>query len=83
MPAVVCKRIEICKTDPVHVVPIDAPVSFCEQFQCFHVCIIYVEEESPTSLCVPSGQKNALDILMASSREVVLPPLLSPLEKWF
>ena len=39
-----------------------------------------MEEESPTSLCVPSGQKNALDILMASSREVVLPPLLSPPE---
>ena len=46
--AVVCK-IEICKNEnfcyPVHVVPIDAPVILCEQFQCFHVCI-YAEEES-------------------------------------
>ena len=53
--ALVCK-IEICKnesfSDPVHVVPIDAPVSLCEKFQCFHVCL-YVEEESPSSLGVP------------------------------
>ena len=25
-------------TDPTHIVPRDAPIILCEQFNCFHVC---------------------------------------------
>ena len=32
-------------TDPTHIVPADAPVILCEQFNCFHACL-YVEESS-------------------------------------
>lgn len=42
-----------------------------------NMCVYsYVEEERPTSLSVPSGQRNAADILMASAHEVVLSPLV-------
>ena len=32
-------------TDPTHIVPADAPVILCEQFNRFHACL-YVEESS-------------------------------------
>lgn len=32
-------------TDPTHIVPPDAPIVLCEQFNCFHACL-YVEESS-------------------------------------
>ena len=34
-------------TDPTHIVPADAPVILCEQFNCFHAqACLYVEESS-------------------------------------
>ena len=37
------EKIQISSTekfvDPVHIVPVDAPVSLCEQSKCFNVCI--------------------------------------------
>ena len=35
--------------DPVHIVPIDAPVSLCEQFKCCHVCISIVRVQAPAT----------------------------------
>ncbi len=36
-------KIEISRTekfvDPVHIVPMDAPVILCEQFNCYNVCV--------------------------------------------
>lgn len=62
-------------TDPVHVVPIDAPVIICDQFKCMHVCVTI---ESMERIHAPERRPNAFDVLMASSRDVVLPPKLSP-----
>ena len=64
-------------TDPVHVVPIDAPVIICDQFKCMHVCISIENIER-----IPASERrpNAFDVLMASSRDIVLPPKLSPPE---
>ena len=37
------EKVEISRnesfTDPVHIVPLDAPVSLCKQFDCLFVCI--------------------------------------------
>ena len=62
-------------TDPVHVVPIDAPVIICDQFKCMHVCITI---ESMETIHASERRPNAFCVLMASSRDVVLPPKLSP-----
>ena len=62
-------------SDPVHVIPIDAPVIICDQFKCMHVCITI---ESMETIRVSEQRPNAFDVLMASSRDVVLPPKLSP-----
>ena len=50
--------------DPVHVVPIDAPVIICDQFKCIHVCVS-VKDIVRVPSC--SGRQNAFDVLMASS----------------
>ena len=55
--------------DPVHIVPIDAPVSLCDQLKCMHVCIsIKVPVRGP-----PTSEtgRNAFNVLMASSREII------------
>ena len=39
-----------------------------------------MEKERSRSLSVPSGETNAFDALMASSREIVLPSPLTPPE---
>ena len=62
-------------TDPVHVVPIDAPVIIYDQLKCMHVCITI---ESMETIRASEQRPNAFDVLMASSRDVVLPPKLSP-----
>ena len=67
--------------DPVHAVSPDAPIVLCEQFKCFYVCIT-MEKVRSRSLSVPSGERNAFDVWMASSHEIVLPsPLTLPEEK--
>lgn len=63
-------------TDPVHIIPIDAPSSLCDKFKCCHVCISIVCVESPAT----SSIRSAFDVLMVSSREIVLPSALSPAE---
>ena len=69
------EKIEISKNesfvDPVHVVPVDAPVSLCKQFDCSFVCIHIAQRDS-----VPSDEAsmpNALLRLMESSCRLVLP----------
>ena len=61
---------------PNHTVPIDAPVSICDQFGCAYVCI-YVAQ-----LCsgIDSGQprRNAFEMLMNRSREYVRPSPIEP-----
>ena len=59
-------------TDPTHVVPPDAPIILCEQFNCFHECLYIaavasMETERTQSL----DRKNAFDVLMAATRERV------------
>ena len=62
-------------TDPVHVAPLDAPVIICDQFKCMHVCISIEDTvRKPPS----ERQPNAFEVLMASSRDIVLPNKLSP-----
>ena len=50
----------------------------CEQFKCFYACITM--EKRSRSLSVPSGERNAFDVLMASSHKIVLPLPLTPPE---
>ena len=44
------EKIEISKNEsfvnPVHVVPVDAPVSLCKQFDCSFVCIHIAQRDS-------------------------------------
>ena len=57
--------------DP-HNVPVTAPVSLCEQFNCRHVCIYLkrdTEAQPPT--------RTVASVLMDASRERVLPALIS------
>ena len=72
------KKIQISKDekfiDP-HIVPVDAPVSLCDQFSCANVCI-FISADSAEAATSRSGP-NAFDRLMASSREIVLPPVLT------
>ena len=65
-------KVQIAKfSDPVHVVPIDAPVSICDQFKCMHVCIS-VKMQTTGMTSRNASLPNAFDVLMASSREIVL-----------
>ena len=66
--------------DPVHAVPLDAPILLCKQFKCFYVCIT-MEKERSRCLSVPSGERNAFDVLMDPSHEIVLPSPLTPPEE--
>ena len=73
------EKIQISKNekfiDPVHTVPVDAPVSLCDQFGCANVCVFIAAQSDATSKEM-SGP-NAFDRLMASSREIVLPQALT------
>ena len=53
--------------DPCHVVPLTAPVSVCDQFQCNFVCFYYQVAQA-------QQQPDAFTILMRSQRDRVLPP---------
>ena len=59
--------------DPVHIVSLDTPVIVCEQFGCFNVCIVL----QPQAAVAPIAGRNASEVLMASAREIVLPPPLA------
>ena len=65
--------------DPVHVVPIDAPVCLCDQFKCMHVCIS-IEAPARRMNSRHTSRPNAFDVLMAASREIVVPSKLTPPE---
>lgn len=62
--------------DPCHKVPIDAPVSLCDQFGCLFVCL-YLSEMQTTGV-VPT--RTIASVLMESSRELVLPDPATPAE---
>ena len=74
------EKVEICANEKfvdAHIVPIDAPVSLTEQFKCSYVCLSLERDEVPQS----SGtQRNAAEVLRASSRQIVLPAPLTPPE---
>ena len=77
-------KIEISKTekfiDPV-IIPIDAPISLCEQFGCYHVCIDLVEPPTDQVRVVSTLQpQNAFDVMMSAAKEVSLPPHIVPPE---
>ena len=78
MPDAMIDRVQIASTekfiDP-HVVPIDAPVSICEQFNCIHVCIFVEGPPVNATERMSNSRPNAFDVLMASSHEIVLPPI--------
>ena len=65
-------------TDPVHVVPLDAPIIICDQFKCTRVCISI--EDNIVRMPSSERQPNAFEVLMASSHDIVLPNKLSPSE---
>ena len=58
--------------------PTDAPVSLCNQFACANVCVFISESVEAASRGMSRSGPNAFDRLMASSREIVLPPALTP-----
>ena len=74
------EKIQISSTkkfvDPVHIVPVDAPVSLCEQFKCFNVCITV----AGTLPHVSTMERNAFEVMMVASHEMVLPATLIPQE---
>ena len=76
---VTVEKVEICANDKfvdAHIVPIDAPVRLTEQFKCSYVCLSLERDEVSQS----SGtRRNAAEVLMASSWQIVLPaPLIPP-----
>ena len=62
--------------DPCHKVPIDAPVSVCNQFGCMYVCLYLMEWEA--ARCAPA--RTIRDVLMEHSQELVIPDPAKPLE---
>ena len=58
--------------DPRHKVPIDPPVSVCDQFGCMYVCLYLTEKETTT--------RTISDVLMGYSLELVLQDPDKPLE---
>jgi hypothetical protein len=59
--------------DPAHIVSLDTPVIVCEQFGCFNICIVL----QPQAAVAPTAGRSASEVLMASAREIVLPPPLA------
>ena len=73
----IISRIAITKDEKfvdTHDVPPSAPISLCDQFRCMHVCI-YLKGSSEERNW-PS--RTASSVLMAASRERVLPSFISP-----
>lgn len=78
-------KVQISRTekflDPVHVVPLDAPVILCEQFNCYNVCVYVAMESGCTSTNSTSlSATNAFGILMSAASTRALPPCLEPPE---
>ena len=63
--------------DPRHKVPIDAPVSVCDQFGCMYICLYLTEKE--TTRFAPA--RTISDVLMGYSLELVLPDPAKPLQE--
>ena len=61
-------------SDP-HDVPPSAPVRLCDQFKCMHVCIYLKAKERESENSGPP--RTVSSMLMAASRERILPALLS------
>ena len=74
-------NIVIAKTekfiDPTQVPP-DSPITLCEQFNCYHVCL-YVQSSSSMEASEPMSGRNAFDVLMDVSYERVLPQAVKPI----
>ena len=64
--------------DPHQKVPIDAPVSACDQFGCMYVCLYLTEKETTR----PAPARTISDVLMGCSLELVLPDAAKPMEGW-
>ena len=71
-------KIQTCKNekfvDPVHEVPLDAPVVLCEQYGtnvCYH--LTNNEASSSTSTHSSTGVRNLFEVLMNSTRERIQP----------
>ena len=70
------EKVVICKNDrfiDVQEVSIDLPVFICKQFECKFICFMLKKDEQ---IAVSSnvGGRNAFEIMMNRSRELVLPP---------
>ena len=59
------EKVQISKFIDPHTVPIDAPVSLCDQFTCANVCM-FIRAEAAEASMSRSGP-NVFDRLMASS----------------
>ena len=52
--------------DPTHVVPPEAPIILCEQFNCFHVCLyVSAAVSMETESAQVQDRRNAFAVLMA------------------
>ena len=65
-------KIVISKTekfvDPTHIVPPDAPIILCEQFNCFHVCLyVSAAASMETERAQVPDRRNAFDVLMSAT----------------
>lgn len=73
------KKVEISRnesfTDPIHIVPLGAPVSLYKQFDCLFVCIYTAAPDTTTS---ESSMPNAFQRLMESSRRLLLSEPIPP-----
>ena len=71
------EKIHISRNDkfisPNHTVPIDAPISICEQFGCAYICIYVAQSCSGVE-----SRCNAFEMLMTRSHEHVLPSAIEP-----
>ena len=74
-------RVEISKDDKFMdpmVVPLDAPISICSQFQCSYACI-FVESDPPrTTGSIGANTNSAFDVMMTASCQIGLPSEITP-----
>ena len=71
--------------DSNHDVPLNAPLSLCDQFKCMLVCInVSLSDNScsaSTSTSTSSAPvRNGLEMLMAANDAIILPPAIVPSE---
>ena len=69
--------------DPSHDVPLNAPLSLCDQFKCMFVCINVSESDNSRSASTSTSSapvRNGLEMLMAANDAIILPPTIIPSE---